>query len=418
MVSTLNDELIQARLCIRELEAKRKSFKKKVTHLLRKLEEERILSKCRERQKDHEVIEDLMKELGRERRSRQRIKNLNTNLVSRLANAKLSADRFMKTYEEERKNRRFMEHVCNELAEHIGENKAELKALKRESMKVIDELEEERKMLQIAEVWREERIQMKLIDAKLALEDKYHQVNKLITDVETFLRSRFATLDMLDLRKAELILQEVKSLNIQEIEEFSYVPWKSDDIFSTFEKLRPYEGKEREIKPCICHSASSHDSKFHPASPSIDRVSQCRHVSRSGSESSPETEIIEVCSVSEHQPKQKPSSMSMLWRSCPTNGEFYKIILDEDRRRLSNGMTSSLGTNADGRRIEHEIRHRDSDGHLFRPEKANPHITRGMKGCTAWPRGIQKNGSNAKLLEAKIESQRSQLRHVLKQRLR
>lgn len=91
MVSTLNDELIQASLCIRELEAKRKSFKKKVTHLLRKLEEERILSKCRERQKDHEVIEDLMKELGRERRSRQRIKNLNTNLVSRLANAKLSA---------------------------------------------------------------------------------------------------------------------------------------------------------------------------------------------------------------------------------------------------------------------------------------------------------------------------------------
>jgi hypothetical protein len=351
MVSTLNDELMQARLCIRELEAKRKSFKKKVKHLLRKLEEERILRKCRERQKDQGVIEDLMKELGRERRSRQRIKNLNTSLVSRLANAKLSADRFMKTFEEERKNRRFMEHVCNELAEHIGENKAELKALKRESMKIIDELEGERKMLQIAEVWREERIQMKLIDAKLALEDKYHQVNKLITDVETFLRSRFATLDMLDLRKAELILQEVKSLNFQEIGEFSYVPSKSDDIFSTFEELRPYEGREREINPCICHSASSHDSKFHPASPSIDRVSQCRHVSRSGSEcndnagqSSPDTEIIEVWSVSEHHPKQKPSSLSMLWRSCPTNGEFYKIILDEDKRRLSKWDYIKFGT--------------------------------------------------------------------------
>ncbi|KAK9936051.1 hypothetical protein M0R45_012914 [Rubus argutus] len=395
MVSTLNDELMQARLCIRELQAKRKSFKKKVKHLLGKLEEERILRKCRERQKDQGVIEFLMKELGRERSSRQRIKNLNTSLVSRLANAKLSADRFMKTYEEERKNRRFMEQVCNELAEHIGENRAELKALKRESLKIIDELEGERKMLQIAEVWREERIQMKLIDAKLALEDKYHQVNKLITDVETFLRSRFATLDMLDLRKAELILQEVKSLNIQEIGEFSYVPSKSDDIFSTFEELRPYEGREREINPFICHSTSSHDSKFHLASPSIDRVGQCRHVSRSGSEcndnagqSSPDTEIIEVCSVSEHQPKQKPSYMSKLWRSCPTNGEFYKVVLDEDKRRLSNGITSSVGTNADRRMIEHEIRHRDSDGHLFPPDIANSRITRGTKGCIAWPRAM------------------------------
>ncbi|KAM5588686.1 hypothetical protein ABKV19_006914 [Rosa sericea] len=476
MVSAVNDELMKARLSIRELEAKRRSFRKKVKHFLRKFEEERVLQKCRERQRDRAVIKELMKELSRERRSRQRMENLSTNLVSRLANAKLSADQFMKTYEEEKLNRRFMEQVCSELAEHIGENKAELRALKRESMKIIDELEEERRMLQMTEAWREERVQMKLIDAKLALEDKYHQVNKLITDVETFLRSRFATLDMPDLRKAELILQEVKSLNIQDIEEFTYVALKSDDIFSTFEEFRPYEGKGREIKPCICHSASSHDSKFHPASPdnnrfnknplpsysnclngyssgvqesargwangsdgedqgschslgghnsSIVRVSQCRHVSRSGSEcndnagqSSPDTEIIEVCSVSEQQSEQKLSSMSKLWRSCPTNGEVLKIILDEDKSRLSNGVTSCLQRNADSRLTEHETRHRDSNEHLFPLDTANPHITQGMKGRIEWPRAIQKNGSNAKLLEAKIESQRSQLRHVFKQRFR
>ncbi|KAK9906984.1 hypothetical protein M0R45_002538 [Rubus argutus] len=262
MVSTLNDELMQARLCIRELQAKRKSFKKKVKHLLGKLEEERILRKCRERQKDQGVIEYLMKELGRERRSRQRIKNLNTSLVS---------------------------------------------------------------------------------------------------------RSRFATLDMLDLRKAELILQEVKSLNIQEIGEFSYVPSKSDDIFSTFEELRPYEG-----------------------------LGQCRHVSRSGSEcndnagqSSPDTEIIEVCSVSEHQPKQKPSYMSKLWRSCPTNGEFYKT----PRFRWTFIPTGYS---------EFTHHSRDERVHCMAPS----HVKE------------VKNGSNAKLLEAKIESQRSQLRHVLKQMFR
>ncbi|KAL6207115.1 hypothetical protein ACLB2K_024360 [Fragaria x ananassa] len=474
VVSSLSDELIQARLCIRELEVKQKSLRKKVKHFLRKFEEERVSWKHGDRDRDGAVIKDLMRELSRERRSRQQMENLGTNLISRLAKAKLSADHFMKTYEEEKKNRRTMEQVCSELAEYIRENKAERKALKRESMKVVDELDEERKMLQMAEAWREERVQMKLIDAKLALEDKYHQVNKLITDIETFLRSRFTTLDMPDLRKAELILQEVKSLNIQDLEEFCNVSLKSDDIISTFEAFQPYEGTRREIKPFICHSTSSDGSELHPVSPdnnrfninplpsysnglngyssgvqvsargwangshgedqgsshclrwrnsSIVRDRECRHGSRnvgeckdSAGQSSPDTEIIEVCSVLEQQSEQKPPSMSELWRSCPDNGEVFKILLDEDKRRLSSGVTSCLRRNADSRLTEHETRHRNSNELLLPPGIANPHITRGMQGRIQWPRAGQKNSSNAKVLEAKIESQRSQLRHVFKQR--
>ncbi|KAL6197623.1 hypothetical protein ACLB2K_033229 [Fragaria x ananassa] len=463
MVSSLSNELIQARLCIRELEVKQKSFRKKVEHFLRKFEEERVSWKHGDHDRDGAVIKDLMRELSRERRSRQQMENLSTNLVSRLAKAKLSTDHFMKTYEEEKKNRRSMEQVCSELAEYVRENKAELKALKRESMKVVDELDEERKMLQMAKAWREERVQMKMIDAKLALEDKYHQVNKLITDIETFLRSRFTTLDMPDLRKAELILQEVKSLNIQDFEEFCNVSLKSDDIISTFEAFQPYEGTQREIKSFIFHSASSDGSELHPVSPdnnrfniipssgvqvsargwangshgedqgsshslrwrnsSIVRVSECRHGSRnvgeckdSAGQSSPDTETIEVCSVLEQQSEQKPPSMSELWRSCPNNGEVFKILLDEDKRRLLSGVTSCLRRNADSRLTEHETRRRNSNEHLLPPNIANPHITRGMQGRIQWPRAGQKNSSNAKVLEAKIESQRSLLRHVFKQR--
>ena len=54
------------------------------------------------------------------------------------------------------------------------------------------------------------------------------------------------------------------------------------------------------------------------------------------------------------------------------------------------------------------------------PESAShPHVNRGgMKGCIEWPRGAaQKHSLKAKLIEARIESQKVQLKHVLKQKI-
>lgn len=48
-------------------------------------------------------------------------------------------------------------------------------------------------------------------------------------------------------------------------------------------------------------------------------------------------------------------------------------------------------------------------------ESGSPHSHRGMKGCI--PRGALKNSLKAKLLEARLESQRVQIRHVLKQKI-
>ncbi|KAA8543596.1 hypothetical protein F0562_021658 [Nyssa sinensis] len=76
-------------------------------------------------------------------------------------------------------------------------------------MKFREEVEEERRMLQMAEVWREERVQMKLVDAKVTLEEKYSQMNKLVADLETFLSSRSATPapDAEEMKKAEFLRQ-------------------------------------------------------------------------------------------------------------------------------------------------------------------------------------------------------------------
>ncbi|KAJ7946282.1 Actin cytoskeleton-regulatory complex pan-like protein [Quillaja saponaria] len=361
-VSTLQAELVQAQICISKLKASRLSSQKKVKHFLQKLEEEKISWKSRERQKIRAAVHDLKDRLGRERKYRKKLEILNRKLINELADAKLSAKQSMQSYKEERKCRKLMEEVCNELARRVREDKVEVEELKRESVKFSEEMEEERKMLQMAVLLREEQVQMKLQDAKLALEDKYYQLNQLIKDLQSFLRPRSGELNMMDTRKVKLIQQAAQLVDFQDVEEFSCDPSKSGDVFSIFEEFRDGKANEREIERCFHPSPASHYSGINIINPDEDGLKDnpvlyqsnlyvdiigledngawetvsnavnqdsifslerndpsvgMEHNENAGLEY-PYTGVSEVCSVSSRQPTEKGSSISNL-RSCPSN---------------------------------------------------------------------------------------------------
>ncbi|XWS18205.1 hypothetical protein CRYUN_Cryun32bG0023100 [Craigia yunnanensis] len=273
-------------------------------------------------------------------------------------------------YEEEKRTRELLEEVCNELAMKIGEDRAEVEARRIETMKIREELEEQRNMLQVAEGWREERVQMKLIDARLALESKYSQMNKLITILETFLKSKSTSLDLTDLRKAELIGQAVKSVSIQDMEAFSYELLRSGDIFSTLEELQPVEVCERKIEPFFNNSSTGDVSIYHPVSPEkndhendhvlkhssgfVDYNSsmeedtrgqeRVNHIENKGSVQESGCCIITVdAKILQEQSKCKTSS-AQLRISCASSSGSYKAISDEGNGRLSKGIVSSPET--------------------------------------------------------------------------
>ncbi|KAJ8754681.1 hypothetical protein K2173_010772 [Erythroxylum novogranatense] len=465
VVSALEAELEQARQRVQDLETERRSSKKKLEHFLKKVSEERAAWRSREHEKIRAFIDDVKADLNHERKNRQRLEIINSKLVNELADAKVSAKRYMQDYEKERKARELIEEVCDELAKEIGEDKAEVDTLKRESVKLREEVDEERKMLQMAEVWREERVQMKLVDAKVALEEKYSQMKKLVADLETFLMSKSTNLEVKEIREAELLMQAAASVNIQDTKAFVYEPPNLDDIFSVLEDVNLGEANEREIEPCIAYSPASHASKIHTVSPevnltykdghghveedesgwetashledqgssyspegsvpSVNKNMQERNVSGSETElegsaceGTPITEISELCSVPTKHFK-KASSITRLWRSCPNNGENYKIIsVDGINGRLSNGRKSNGSIiSPDQGSGKGGLSPSDLMGVWSSPDSENPHIARGMKGCIDWPRGAQKNSLKAKLLEARMESQKIQLRHVLKQKI-
>ncbi|KAL3719498.1 hypothetical protein ACJRO7_004462 [Eucalyptus globulus] len=142
-----------------------------------------------ERSHSHQ-IDFLMKHFAEEK-ARQ-TERLNKKLGQELAGMKSSLSKAMKELESEKRAKEILEQVCDELARGIGEDQAQVEELKRESAKVLEEVEKEREILQLADVLREERVQTKLSEAKYRFEEKNAAVEKLRAQLEAYMRSKMS----------------------------------------------------------------------------------------------------------------------------------------------------------------------------------------------------------------------------------
>ncbi|KAF0897783.1 hypothetical protein E2562_000493 [Oryza meyeriana var. granulata] len=468
-VSSVQMELQQTQDRVRKLEAERLSAKKQLDHLFKKLKEEKAAWRKREHKKVEAIVEDMKADLEHEKKNRRQLEKVNLKLVDELKEVKMAANNLLQEYDNERKTRELTEEVCTKLVRQLEEQKAEIEGLKQDSLKLRSELDEDRKLLQMAEVWREERVQMKLVDAKLTLEAKYEELSKLQQDVEAIIASFGDTKgDDTIVQTAKNIVQSIESTREQEIK-FTYEPPPaSDDILAIIEELRPSEELEtRETEPCRKHSSPVHESVNQEDCPMSDiflenptkvysngspynesdmddssswetisnEEMQGSSFSRNGSEPS----VNKICDkiswtsgdgseagnddnlsgelylTDRKQPKKKESAISKLWKSSPLkNCEiFKKDAVDmmngrSSNERLSKGMNpSNEGANQDVGLSSPSI------GQWSSPDSMNSQLNRGFRGCMEL---VQKQSLKAKLLEARMESQKIQLRHVLNQK--
>ena len=282
----LQADLEEVKSQVRILKSERRDLKNKLNQFLDKIE------------KSETVIDDLKESLSREKKTRRRIEIANSKLMGDLADAELASKRHFQELEKERKARELVEEICDELAKEIGEDKSELESLRHELAAVRDEVEEERKMLQMAEVWREERVQMKLIDAKLVLEEKYSDLSKLRSELEVLLSSGGGGEAAEKLKTAA---DTAAAAAAKEIKEFCYQAEKEGDECSDWE----------------------------------------------------------------------------------TTSESGSGVTEEKTQEIGSWSSPDIG----------------------------------KKNCIEWRRGVQKQSLKAKLLEARLESQKTQLRHVLRQKI-
>ncbi|XP_020106685.1 uncharacterized protein At5g41620-like [Ananas comosus] len=136
------------------------------------------------------LIQPIIKELQSEKILRKRTERINKELGLEFTKLKDSLTKTSQELENERRSREVAEKMCSDLSREYAERKAAVEELKRQFVKVQEELEDEREMLQIADEWREERVQMKIYEAKLEFEEKSAVVDRLRNELEAFLTAK------------------------------------------------------------------------------------------------------------------------------------------------------------------------------------------------------------------------------------
>lgn len=150
------------------------------------------------------------------------------------------------------------------------------------------------------------------------------------------------------------------------------------------------------------------------SNPSVNKMEREENVCK-------ETQFAEISEVTEFaiRNSKKVPSVSRICKSFPNTVDNCKIIAVEGTNgRISSGSRISSGASISPDRGSGKgtVSSPDLAGQWSSHGTGNPQIARGMKGWIEWPRGVQKNSLKARLLEARIESQKMQLRQVLEQK--
>ena len=141
----------------------------------------------------------MKKKLSKEREERKRANAENAMLKKKMWDMESSVNRL-------RRERDTLEQVCEELVTRIDD-------LKAETRRKWDETEEEMQMLQMAELWREESVRVKLMDAKLSLEEKYEEMNWFVDELEKcLLMARKVGPEEMKLKRVERLIKMARSL--------------------------------------------------------------------------------------------------------------------------------------------------------------------------------------------------------------
>ncbi|CAN6242030.1 unnamed protein product [Urochloa humidicola] len=190
LISALRSELDVARAHVKRLIREQNSDAHEIEGLRKQLTEEMESWKVKQKDKVANALQFIVSELDNERKSRKRAEKANKKLSIALANTEASLQAATKELEREKKSKGRVEKICSELIRGIDEDKAEVEALKRETEKAQKELQKEREMLQLADEWREQRVQMKLLEARLQFEEKNATINQLRDELQAYLDTR------------------------------------------------------------------------------------------------------------------------------------------------------------------------------------------------------------------------------------
>lgn len=197
-VKALKTELDRSRARMKELVRENEMNTREMERLMKKMAMEKFVRKIEERNRIKAAVQSIHEEFEVERALRKDSESLHWKLARELSEMKSLFSGCLRNLERERKARILLENLCSEFAKGIKSYEQEVRCLRRDDEYVeVKENSVDRLVLHISEAWLDECEQMKLAQSGSDLIERFSIVDRLGFDIETFLHAKRC----LDLRK-------------------------------------------------------------------------------------------------------------------------------------------------------------------------------------------------------------------------
>ncbi|MED6217971.1 hypothetical protein PIB30_022729 [Stylosanthes scabra] len=377
VVKALKTELYHSQALMMELFQEKKMNRQEIEDLMKRITVEKLVRKDELLERITAAVKPVKEELDNERRLRKHSESLHRTLAREICEVKSSFAGCLRNLEREQKARILLENLCDEFAKGIRDYEQEVHSLRWSSEKGSEkEKGLDRLILHISEAWLDERMQMqmqmqmKVSESGNDLMERNSIVDKLGFDIETFLHTKRS----MEFKKygysSPKELREIYPCQQQSLDS---LPLKQDSIDTEF--LKPKSADSKEVVGNVL--SKMQDSK------------KTELVMNDGA--------IEVAQESDNRPSWplRMNSSNAAGNSSLSSENDAKIypesVCKED---------SCAALNADSNLVE-----------LLKSKLIVSDISVESESPIKFPKGVKENTLIAKLLEARLEKQKSRSRY-------
>ncbi|KMT20374.1 hypothetical protein BVRB_1g003730 [Beta vulgaris subsp. vulgaris] len=199
LMKALKTELNNARTKLKDLLREKQKDRQVIEDLMKQVAEHKHVKRNMEQDRIQSALQSVRQELEDERKLRKRSESLHRKMAREIYDMKSSFSKALNELERERRARILLEDLSDEFAMGIRDYEQELRSQKyRGEKEQVQRGNADSLVLQISEAWLDERVQMKLAEEmRKDMGEKWMIVDKLRPEIETFLKAR-QTLDSIE----------------------------------------------------------------------------------------------------------------------------------------------------------------------------------------------------------------------------
>ncbi|KAJ6818401.1 uncharacterized protein M6B38_405710 [Iris pallida] len=188
-VKELKAELKHARARIQELMYEKQIYSHDMDDLMKQIAEDKLIRKRKEQDKIKTAVQSIKDELEVERKLRTKSESLHRKLVKEISEVKAVLSKAIGDLDREREANHLLENLCDVIAEGVRNYELEVRKLQQKTVKENDH-KADRWVLHISEAWLDERLQMKMAEARGDVAERNTIMDRLHGQVVTFLQAR------------------------------------------------------------------------------------------------------------------------------------------------------------------------------------------------------------------------------------